>query len=246
MMRFTVILGLAGVLACSGCSTPTDPNVAIAAGQYPDAFEATRESLRELNLTLDRVDAASGVITTAMKPSSGFATPWDLEQSGADQEWEDFINRQRRFVRVEFVPAGEETPVARRDPAAAKAAPSVDLRDYAGPVVATVSVTVERVQRPGWRVNTKSINQSTFTRDPELAAAGKFPTYTVELEPDRRLAGRIARDIQRKLENRPSDAEPGPATEAPAPSEPQSAQPAPADPGATGRSADESAPAGNG
>lgn len=190
---FTAFLG--------GCTTSQEPRLEVAAGQYAQAFEATRETLREYDFTLDRVDAASGVITSAVKDSSGLATPWDSEQSGIDQEWEDFINRQRRFVRVAFVPAeaaGSKTP--QRDPASALAPDLVDLRDYEGPVVATVSVTIERVQRPGWQVNTKSINQSTFMRDPELVAKGMQPSYSVELEPDDRLARRIADRIRKDLE----------------------------------------------
>lgn len=192
------------LLSCAaclgGCSSSGDETVEITAGEYPRAFEATRESLREFEFRLDRVDAASGVITTAVKPTSGLATPWDSQQSGIDQEWEDFINRQRRTVRVSFAPAPADEsaskPMPPRDPASAKAPELVDLRDYAGPVVATVSVSVERVQRPGWQVSTKSINNSTFTMDPALAAAGKYPTYAVELEPDTRLARRIADHIR--------------------------------------------------
>lgn len=198
MNRVALILLAAAVGFGGGCSSSGDPTVQIAGGSYSDAFEATRESLRDFDFRLDRVDAASGVITSAIKPTSGLATPWDPEQSGIDQEWEDFINRQRRTVRVEFTPQnGEETPAGPRDPAAAKAPPLVDLRDFQGPVIATVSVTVERVQRPGWQVNTKSVNNSTFTMDPALAAAGKYPTYVVELEPDARLARRIADRIRR-------------------------------------------------
>lgn len=188
----------------TGCSTTGDEHVQIAAGGYGSAFEATRQTLRDFDFHLDRVDAASGVITSAVKPTSGLATPWDPEQSGIDQEWEDFINRQRRTVRVAFVPQeeqGQDTP--KRDPASAKAPDLVDLRDYQGPVVATVEVTVERVQRPGWQVNTRSINNSTFTMDPALQAAGKYPTYAVELEPDTRLAKRIAARIKRLMEQTP-------------------------------------------
>ncbi|MBL8962979.1 MAG: hypothetical protein KF787_06070 [Phycisphaeraceae bacterium] len=198
MTRFPAIL-LALAAALTGCARSGSPTVQIPAGSYSQAFEATRASLRDFDFSLDRVDAASGVITTATKASSGLATPWDPEQSGLDQEWEDFINRQRRFVRVTFVPADQPVGRTTRDPAAAKAADQPDLRDFDGPVVARVAVTVERIQRPGWRVNTKSINQSTFTRDPSPEAASKYPTYAVELEPDTRLATRIASTIRAKL-----------------------------------------------
>lgn len=190
-----------GVVAAGGCSSTQSKEVQIPEGQYPQAFEAARESLREMRFRLDRVDAASGVIATSAKSSAGLATPWDGEQSGIDQEWEDFINHQRRTVRITFEPAqiaGE--PPARREPGSAKSVPLVDLRDVTGPVLATVDVTIERIQRPGWQVNTKSVNQSTFTRDPVLSSKGMFPTYSVELEPDDRLAGRIAESIRRKLE----------------------------------------------
>ncbi len=192
---------LAAALGVAGCSSPAQSReFEIAEGGYPAAFDAARESLRDLRFHLDRVDAASGVITTSPKPTSGLATPWDSEQSGIDQEWEDFINRQRRTVRVTFRPKDTpEEPQPSRDPGAAKSVAGVDLRDAQCPVIGTVEVTVERVQRPGWQVNTKSVNNSTFTRDPELSAKGMFPTYAVELEPDERLAKRIAASIQKKM-----------------------------------------------
>ncbi|HLO40538.1 MAG TPA: hypothetical protein VK176_05900 [Phycisphaerales bacterium] len=196
-----VTISLLALGCLGGCSAAGEPSLEVPAGQYSQAFEATREALREYDFTLDRVDAASGVITSAVKPSSGLATPWDSEQTGIDQEWEDFINRQRRSVRVAFVPV-EQAGQAKsppRDPASALAPDLVDLRDYQGAVVATVSVTIERVQRPGWQVNTKSINQSTFMRDPELVSKGMQPSYAVELEPDERLARRIADRIRKKL-----------------------------------------------
>lgn len=145
------------LLACAaclgGCSSSGDETVEITAGEYPRAFEATRESLREYEFHLDRVDAASGVITTAVKPTSGLATPWDSQQSGIDQEWARFHQSPAVHgpcvVRACAHRGSPGTPTPPRDPASAKAPELVDLRDYAGPVVATVSVSVEGVQRPG-------------------------------------------------------------------------------------------------
>ena len=55
-------------------------------GQYAVAFDTARDVLRDNLFTLDRVDGRAGVITTQAKRSAGLASPWDGEQSTAEQD----------------------------------------------------------------------------------------------------------------------------------------------------------------
>lgn len=142
-------------------------------------FDASREVLMQYRFALDRVDATRGVITTHPKRTAGLATPWDREQSGLDQEWEDLLNEQRRVVRVEFD----------RDPS------SID----GAFTRARVQVELLRTNRPGWRVETESVRLSnharTRDRDGELEPASQREVIGL----DTRLAQRIADAITERV-----------------------------------------------
>lgn len=184
-IRGFLLLALA--VAATGCSSTGKPGpVQVSSGNYQAAFDAAKESLRDLNFQLDRIDAASGVITTKSKDTGGLATPWDSEQSSAAQEWEDMLNQQSRRVRVSFVPA---------DPAAE----TLDLRDYAGPVVANIDVVVIRTNRPNWRVQPRSVLSSRFARDPVQIDRGFGGSYEVPSTRDTRLADRLADEIRERM-----------------------------------------------
>jgi hypothetical protein len=174
-----------------GCASPKGPpELTLTTAQYPAAFEAAKDTLTSYRFELDRVDAAAGIITTKPKPSAGFATPWDEEQSGLNQELEDFLNDQLRRVRITF-----ETAVA-----AGAGDPAPDLRTDPGPITGRIEVIVDRVRRAGWRLETTSMRYSSFTRDPALVERGMWPTYTVPLSQDPELAARLADGIRRRLE----------------------------------------------
>lgn len=175
---------------CAGASG--DARFDVPAGSYSRAFDATRSVLRDYRFPIERVDARAGVITTRPKATAGLATPWDAEQSTPGQEIEDLLNDQRRRVRVVFQPA---------DPGAST------LSDDA-PLIAHVEVGVYRVQNPGLRLPPGAISQGSLSVDPALRQ--RWVTYGMEtpVARDSRLAGRIARDIERRLARAPS--EPGP------------------------------------
>src|SRR5204862_8124944 len=108
---------------------------------YSKAFDATRDLLRSYHFSLERVDAAAGVITTGYKATAGLATPWDREQSGLSQEFEDLLNQQSRRVRVTFRPSvggGDEHPI--EQPFNSNEA-----------LVGRVEVIIYRMQTPGLR-----------------------------------------------------------------------------------------------
>ncbi|MCC6676693.1 MAG: hypothetical protein IT436_06075 [Phycisphaerales bacterium] len=177
---------LAGLLA-GGCHSAAPGPVDVAPGQYQRAFEAAKESLRESYFQLDRIDAAAGVITTQAKTTGGLMTPWDPDQSSARQEWEDMLNQQSRVVRVWFAPVDPAADV--RD----------DLRTYTGPVRADIEVVVLRTARPNWRVQTKAVTMSRFTRDPAAIERGIGYNYDVPETRDPKLGARLGAAIRERL-----------------------------------------------
>lgn len=186
------------LLGLSGCaSSENSPEFEIESARYADAFAAVKGVLRSYRFQIDRVDAAAGVITTRPKATAGLATPWDKEQSGLAQEFEDFANDQQRRVRVTFEPRSPAPPEA---PATGLAGgPVTDLRSVEGTLLGRVVVVVDRVQRPGWRLSPKAIGTSTVTIDTALAARGLAPVYTVPISQDPRLAERMGGAIRKRL-----------------------------------------------
>ncbi|MEL7473248.1 MAG: hypothetical protein AAGK04_08020 [Planctomycetota bacterium] len=205
MLLRALLLGSIG-LAIVGCaSTPSEPVVRVPAGQYAEAFDAARQAVRFYGFKLERVDAADGVLTTRAKETSGLATPWDLEQSSLEDEWLDFANAHRRRVRVTFAPEGAIEPDDPRSQAAPGVAPG-DLRLEDGPVRAEFEVTLERVQRPLWRVPTVSARRASFARDPLGEARGLRRGFGVAVTQDRGLAGRLADRVRDAINSvAPSD-----------------------------------------
>ncbi len=186
-----------------GCRAP-DPAPAefvLEPEDYPLAFDAARETLRDYRFMLDRVDARMGVISTEPKDTAGFATPWDGEQSTLEQEWDDFVNLNARRVRITFEPISRPATEDPRSQVVEGPAPA-DLRELDEPIVARVLVVEERRARPGWRIDMRSIRHSTFTEDPDLRARRMYPGYTVPTERDVLLEARIAEAILKRLRER--------------------------------------------
>lgn len=216
--RLLLICPLALLAACStaakrepvGAVLDDPATLHIPAGDYARAFDAARHELRDAGFVLERVDAWSGVITTRASTSAGFATPWSSDQSSIGQELGDFAHRNRRIVRITFEPAPPAPPApptpptpsaANGEPAAPRtepfAEPTTDLRAADTDLVMRIRVIVERVQQPGWRIDTSSIRQSSYATDPALVARGMQPTFAVPREEDPLLAARLARRIAR-------------------------------------------------
>ncbi|MFN0134050.1 MAG: hypothetical protein ACKVW3_16165 [Phycisphaerales bacterium] len=197
-LRLALVAAIA-LLVCGCAGQRGSAEVSIAKGDYARAFDAARDMLVASRFTLERVDAREGVITTRPKHSSGLATPWDAEQSTLDQEFDDLVNHHDRRVRIAFEPVG--TPADTSD--SPSSAPP-DLRRHDGPVVARVEVWVERLARPGWRVDTTSVRLSPAWRDPALQERGIGATFAVPTTRDdalaaqlgTRLADRIKRDTR--------------------------------------------------
>jgi hypothetical protein len=58
-----------------------------------------------------------------------------------------------------------------------------------------VRVVIERINRPGWRINTTAIGLSTRAWDPALAAREMAPQYETAIEEDRPFAARLVERI---------------------------------------------------
>lgn len=171
---FLTTLGLALCLTLGACASPP-PGARSDAGMtpeaYPAVFDAAREVLTDYRFTLDRVDAARGVITTAPKRTTGLAGPWDREQSTLRQEAQDLLHQHERTARVSFEPADAPTSV-------------------------TVEVVVERVRRPNWRIESDAIRRSTYARDPLSIREGQRPEFREPIDEDRALAARLMEAIR--------------------------------------------------
>lgn len=176
------------------------------------AFDLARDVLREEGFMLDRVDAAAGVITTRPKTTAGVATPWDSEQSSAEQEIDDLANRQQRTVRITFEPVDRPTPLATAAASGVAAATSeapepvadevgwsdlrqTSLSQIGGEMRMSVRVIVERLNRPGWRVNPVSVRLSTYAIDTDLRQRGLSYQYAVARNNDVELSERLANEI---------------------------------------------------
>lgn len=191
-----LLIGLAG---CA--SNPREPaELSVAPGDYPRAFEAAKNALRDFEFELDRVDARAGIIVTAPRSWSGAATPWLPYDSSPGDGIEGLFQFEHRIARVDFsVP----------DPAPA------DLRDAQEPLTAKIVVTVERLYRPGRRVDATSVRLTGFTSDPRVNPSGPAPAFAVEHRSDLPLAARIQAAMDRELASTPNSAADEPPTTQP-------------------------------
>lgn len=178
---------LGAAVAITGCNTEGPSTIAVPPGEYPRAFDLTLEALRDAKFDVERVDAARGVIATLPKPTSGAATPWDLEQRSLGQEWQDLVNHQARIVRVWARPVGQGQ------------APE-DFVTYPGAVELRVETVLLRSRRPGYRIETESQNLGGTSVDQLEARQGLYNPEPVPLRLDepfqRELADRITRRLK--------------------------------------------------
>jgi hypothetical protein len=194
--RLCLLILLTALASCGKSRQPLASRTALEQGEYALAFDATKDELRRLGFTLDRIDARAGVITTEPRSSAGFATPWEQQETTSRQELENLLQRQRRRVEVRFVAdSGNQSPPD-------------DLRQWAGPMHVDVRVGVERIYRFGLRVQPISVRMSSVARDPELMEIGAQPGIATPSGGDDFLAGRIASRIARRVDSGRSEVQP--------------------------------------
>lgn len=199
--RAAVLLAAAlALIIPSACTSPAGPSdLVIAPGNYPAAFDAARNALRNDGFELERVDAVAGVITTRPKGGAGIATPWDSTQSTARQEWDDLMSRHARAVRITFEPTGQPAAPVEEGTQGTGSPGFIDLRAAQGEVTMRVWAVVERTYRPNRRVESKAIRLSSYTTDPALRARAMQPSYAVAWERDPRLEATIASRVNRLM-----------------------------------------------
>lgn len=188
-----------GLAGCATADSPTE--LVIEAGDYPHVFEAAKATLRSMRFDLERIDARAGVISTAEKSTAGLFMPWDAGWSSFRQDLEDTVQHQRRRARITF-----ERPEAAGAPPPES---DQDLREQTGLLTMRVRVVIERVQRPGWRINTTSIGLSTRAVDPALAGRDMIPEYRVAIGEDAAFSARLLRAIRQRQDQPDSFEMPG-------------------------------------
>ncbi len=189
---WTRTLPLAGVALAAllvgpgGCASAVEGtgDFTFSSRDYPAAFDATRDVLRDYRFTLERIDAEAGVISTAKELSPGLLEPWSPLQTGFGDEWEDTFNRQARQVRVTFAPESEDGQTMR----------------------ASVWVTLLRQHRAGRRLDSEWVGASTFAVDPQLKER-HTATYFVPTRRDGALEARLARRIEEEMRDGVAKAE---------------------------------------
>lgn len=199
MRRLPNVLVLAALSGCS--SAPPVTSFTVPADQYPAAFQATKDVLREFQFEIDRVDARTGVITAWPRASSGFATPWIPHGSSFGDGIEGVGHFQTRTVRVSFAPMGG-------DGTETDDVLGPDLRGQNGPIEGQIDARVRRISRPGRRADANSAKLMSFTLDPRRSPDGKVPVVTSEFREDRELSARLARRIEELLASNTSSEKP--------------------------------------
>jgi len=180
-LRRRLISGvMAGVvLAMGGCSGSAVYNGQAYRFDAGDAdrqlvIDATRRVLADHRFVIDRVDGRRGVVTTEFKSTQGIASPWDTEQGSLRDESADFVNQHERSIRVQIEDDG-----------------SVD-----------VTVVVQRVHRPGWRIETESIASSTHTTVIGTDGRAQPRRMVTPIGVDGQLAQRIGEEIDQAINER--------------------------------------------
>lgn len=217
-----IVAGLASAAACAGLigcagSVPRTSGIDVPPGRYAEAFEAAKDVLRAHAFELDRVDAASGVVTTHARGSAGFATPWVPHSSTLGDAGRGFLDRERRRAVIVFEPANADLAAAPTGDTGASATPEPSKKpvgidpdealtldraeplDAAAPLRARVMVWVERVYRPGRRVGSTSVRLASFTSDPELKEQGLEPAFARPVRDDPGLESRMSQAIGARL-----------------------------------------------
>lgn len=133
--------------------------------------EVVREVLSDHRFVIDRVDGHRGIVTTEFKTTQGIASPWDAEQDSLKEEAADFVNQHERSVRVTIADDGE----------------------------IVVSVLVQRVHRPAWRIETESISRSTHATVIDSEGRRQPAAMVTSVGVDGQLARRIGEEITRRL-----------------------------------------------
>ncbi|GAB4519805.1 MAG: hypothetical protein Tsb0013_23540 [Phycisphaerales bacterium] len=180
------ILLMLVVLPSMGCRNAQGPDVyagttSTTVTDYPRAFDASKDVLREMGFELDRIDASAGVISTRPRTGSGLATPWIPSASPLN----DLAHRNRRTALVRFTPADTDTVD--------------DLRTYTGAIDVEWRIEIERVYVPGRRPSPTSVRLGGTWRDRDLPVDADRSRFARSIDTDEELATRALKSFLARL-----------------------------------------------
>lgn len=147
----------------------------ISPAEYPAAFQAAKDLLREYEFELDRVDAEAGIITTHPRASAGFATPWIPHMTSPEGALEGYLQPERRIASITFDGNADQSRALR------------------------ANVQVLRLVRPGKRPSIASIRLTSAWTDPALVEQGVQPAYVASSHEDSKLGQSLARALRQRL-----------------------------------------------
>ncbi len=113
--RILVWLLVTSVCGSGGCASPRRGeyqsyrlvSVAEPSEQADQLWEAVQETLRRGRFQIDRVDRASGVVTTLPEVSQHFFEFWRHDVDTPRDRWEATLNSMRRWVEVSLTREGD-------------------------------------------------------------------------------------------------------------------------------------------
>jgi hypothetical protein len=175
--RFFILGALALVPTLIGCAGGGDdasidqrankaehPGTVVSPSEYAAMFDRARNTLRDAGFTIERVDAAAGVITTAPMP-------------GLDA-WKSPLLRNAGVAGLRSWHGGtvEAKAVFTTSPAV------VDLRTATTPLILRFEVVERREYHPSKKVDTTSVVYGSEFSDRDYARRGLEPFFTVAVD----------------------------------------------------------------
>ncbi len=175
LARFFIIAALAAAPMLAGCAGEADrgsalddqtarDGITVAPGEYAAMFDHARNTLRDAGFTIERVDAAAGVITTAPMPGlDAWKSPL-LRKSGV------------AGLRSWHGSTVEATATFSTAPAV------IDLRTASTPLTLRFEVIERREYHPTRKIDSTSVVYESEFSDRDYARRGLEPSFTVAVE----------------------------------------------------------------
>ncbi|MEM9418674.1 MAG: hypothetical protein AAGA25_06395 [Planctomycetota bacterium] len=184
-----VVVVIAGCASSNNAEVQDNPT-ALSVDDYPVAFQASADVLRDAGFSVDRRDFRFGKVSTKPKGSPTLIEAWKPDNTYADQSVRSTLGDLRRTVTVNFIPQNDEPHAdAESLPGAKRLVSAYNLR---------VEVQVERFQIPQRRMNgsTNGVVFSDLAEVPEeLQARGITQSYWEPIGRDIHLEQRLLQQI---------------------------------------------------
>ena len=193
---------LCGVVFIGGChSAKRQSALAIDATSYDIAFDAACTAAREAGMPPLVKDAVGGVIQGRPRLAGSLIEPWRVDQSSFNDALANTINKQRRRVRVEFVPidfsppepSGQDLLIGAVVPGSTiDEARSVDLLAHQGEIEVRVWVYIEREFIPHLQRSTWTRVGKLYARDRATPSSGRWTPVGRDAMLEEQLLAKIA------------------------------------------------------